>query len=282
MNCDNNKILFWHLGKAITYGNFIDKLKELGADDCDVLFIHSDISFGKVDSEIKRAELKKLLVEIIKETGVKTIIFPTFTFSYCNNEDFDIQKSPTSMGMLPEYVRTLPEAKRTDDPIMSVAIIGDSEGFEHMDGDSSCGIGGIFHQLHKSKKKVKFLFFGVEEVKCFTFLHYVEEIKQVPYRYSKDFTGCVINNGIKEERTVEVFVRYKDVIAILPDDFSEQLLQRGIMKKGHLGAGNISVICEDLAYNYISELIEDNPYVFCQLPEGELIKEFTYGNVRTM
>ena len=81
MNCDNNKILFWHLGKAITYGNFIDKLKELGADDCDVLFIHSDISFGKVDSEIKRAELKKLLVEIIKETGVKTIIFPTFTFS---------------------------------------------------------------------------------------------------------------------------------------------------------------------------------------------------------
>ncbi len=282
MKYSDETVVFNNGDNAITCGDFRKALADIEADKCDILFVHSDLSFGAMDRGLKRKELNDILLSLLKETGVKTLMFPTFTFSFCNKEDYDADESKTKMGMLPEYVRKLDEAHRTDDPIMSVAIIGDKTGFEQMSGTSSCGKGGIFHQLHGSGKKVKFLFFGTESTKCFTFLHYVEEIKQVPYRYSKDFSGKVRYNGNEKDVTVQVYVRYKGVVAVLPDDFADQLKNRGIMKRVEVGASAISAVDEDTAYEYICELIDEDPYIFSVLPEGDLIKEFEYGNVTTM
>lgn len=282
MRHDENKVIFRNTDSVVTYGNILQTLLDLGADDCDVLFVHSDISFGMVEKGIKRKELKEILVDVLLDTGVRTIMFPTFTFSFCNREDYDIENSPTPMGMLPDYVRKRSDAHRTDDPIMSVAILGDTTGFEKMTGDSSCGKGGIFHQLHTCGKKVRFLFFGTVVTRCFTYLHYVEEIKQVKYRYLKEFEGDVIADGKRQKREVQVYVRYKDVIATLPADFSEGLEKNGILKQKKIGNSSISVVDEKKSFAYLCDMIDSNPYGFSILPEGELKKEYTYGNVVTM
>ncbi|MBQ8982354.1 MAG: AAC(3) family N-acetyltransferase [Lachnospiraceae bacterium] len=283
MKHDGNKVIFHTNKGVITYNDIVSALYRLGADQCDVLFVHSDISFGQLDPSVKRKELKELLLDALMEMNVKTLMFPTFTFSFCNKEDYDVEHSVTAMGMLPEYVRNREDAYRTDDPILSVAIIGDRSGFEKMIGRSSCGTGGIFHQLHISGKKVKFLFFGTLVTHCFTFMHYIEEIKQVPYRYARPFDGTIIQNGIQTPKTVDVYVRYKDVGATLPKDFTSYMLEHEIMKKEELGMSSISIVDERSSYEYICSLIDHDPYVFSVLPEdGELVKEYKYGNIVSM
>src|SRR4051794_13700193 len=56
-----------------------------------------------------------------------TVIVPTYTFSFCRREMFDVQRTPSacgpwssSTGFL-EHFRTRPEAVRSTDPIHSVA-----------------------------------------------------------------------------------------------------------------------------------------------------------------
>lgn len=278
-----SKQLFEYQGREITYGDIVSALHKVRADECDILFVHSDISFGHIAGGMKRKELMDALVGALLEMDDSTIMFPTFTFSFCNREDYDRELSRTAMGMLPEYVRKRPDAYRTDDPIMSVTMLGDRTGFEGMDGESSCGIGGIFHQLHRSGKQVKFLFFGTSPMKCFTYLHYVEEIKQVPYRYTRKFTGNIITDGKAVSKSVNVYVRYKDVQATLPAGFYDDLLHGGIAKATVLGGSEITLVDERKAYEYISGLIDRDPYVFAILPvSGVLEKEYTYGGVTTM
>ncbi len=280
---DEELAVFESKDGIVTYGQIVEALNACGAGACDVLFVHSDINFGIPITGLKRRELKEIMVDVLKELEVDTIIFPTFTFSFNNKEDYDIQNSHTKMGMLPEYVRTREDATRSDDPIMSVAIIGNSSGLLHMSGKSSCGTGGIFHQLHNSGKNVKFLFFGTSVMKCFTYLHYVEEIKQVPYRYSRDFKGKVIDDGVMRDSEVIVYVRYKDVTPTLPAYLEDEMIRKGIEKKTSLGNSFVSCVDEKTAYEYICSIIDNNLYEFAIMPEtGELIKEYTYGNVTTM
>ena len=280
---DENKVLFHGQHENVTYGKIVSAMKEIGADQCDVLFVHSEISFGMLEKGIRRNEIKELLLDAIKELNVKTLIFPTFTFSFCNQQVYDREKSPTAMGMLPEYVRKRPDAVRSDDPILSVAVLGEQEGFDKMVGSSSCGKGGIFYILHQTDKKVKFMFFGTSPLMCFTYLHYVEECFKVPYRYSRKFKGTIIEDGIKKEKEIDLYVRYKGVTATLPPNFMQELVQRDIVEVTNVGDSQISVADEKLSYEYISKMLKENPYICAIMPEGEtLTEEYIYGDVTTM
>ena len=280
---EEEKVLFRNQDSIITYGDIVEKLKEIGADQCDVLFVHSDISFGLPEKGLKRKELNQLLLDAILEMKNETLIFPTFTFSFCNNEEFDIQNSPTTMGMLPEYVRKTGLGHRTDDPILSCVILGNKTGFEKMNGDSSCGKGGIFHQLRTCGKKVKFLFFGTRAAKCFTYMHYIEEIMQVPYRYARDFSGTVISDNEPCDKTISLYVRYKDVGATQPSDFISGMKTLGFMKEVTLGSSLLQIIDESDSYDYIVNYIKKDPYTFATMPSYEgLKKEYKYGNVKSM
>lgn len=280
---DEKTVIFNTTEEEITYGKMFETLQEVGASKCDILFVHSDLCFGMPAKGIKRSELKGILTDLLLDMGVDTLIFPTFTFSYCNNEDYDIQNSHTAMGMLPEYIRRREDSYRTNDPILSVAIMGNRNGFEKMSGKSSCGTGGIFHQLHVSDKKIKYLFFGTPVSKCFTFLHYVEEMNNVDYRYHRKFEGNVIDNGVSVPYDIDLFVRYKGVDAILPENFEYNLENNGISIRKQVGLSSVSCVDEADSYEYICDLIRKNPHSFCKLPSsGELIREYTFGGIVSM
>ncbi|HBZ64063.1 MAG TPA: hypothetical protein DEO89_05555 [Lachnospiraceae bacterium] len=283
MKHDENKVLFHGKTEDVTYGQLSSAMKKTGAEDCDVLFVHSEISFGALEKGVRRNEIKEILVDAIKELHVKTLIFPTFTFSFCNQEVYDKDNSKTAMGMLPEYVRKRQDAVRSDDPILSVAILGEQEGFDKMLGSSSCGEGGIFHILNQTDKRVKFMFFGTSPLMCFTYLHYVEERVGVPYRYLRKFSGQVIENGVKKDKEIELYVRYKGVTATLPTNFKQELLDKDIVKSMDVGDSEISVVDEKMSYDYLYKMLKDNPYICAIMPEdGVLKKEYSYGNVTTM
>ena len=83
-------------GKSYGRNDVLSALRNIGADDCETLFIHSDVTFGRPPAGFRRREYLAALWEVLCELGVKNIIAPTFTYSFPNKEDYDVRNSRTS------------------------------------------------------------------------------------------------------------------------------------------------------------------------------------------
>ena len=116
---------------------------------------------------------------------------PTFTFSFCNRQHYCVPTSASKMGAFNEFVRRVPEAVRSIDPLMSNAVLGDDPDIVTNLSRNSIGEGSTFDKLHQRGAGVKFLFLGTTVSDCFTYTHYVEERLAVPYRYNRTFTGRI-------------------------------------------------------------------------------------------
>jgi aminoglycoside 3-N-acetyltransferase len=188
------KILFKNkVGSFVTNLQLKEKLEELNAHKCDILYVHTALSFGV--PQVKRVELLDELFAVFALLRIPTLIFPTFTFSFPNGEDYDVQDSKTSMGIFNEYFRKQNGVIRSVDPLMSNALLGKHVEFVSKIGKNSCGKDSTFDMLHKSELNVKFLFFGTRIGDCFTFMHYIEDELHVSYRYSCPFTGKITNQN---------------------------------------------------------------------------------------
>ena len=266
-------------GCAFSEKDIAYALRAIAADECETLFVHSDISFGRISGTVKRQDVLHSLYDILCETGVKNLIFPTFTFSFCNHEDFDVKSSRSYMGALSEYVRKLEERYRTDDPLLSVSVPIDlRDRFYHL-SDHSLGKGSALDVLH-GMEDVKFLFFGAELSECFTYVHYVEKMMNVPYRYDQPFEGNIIySDGTIARRVQYIHTQCEGVkIPFKYDYFEDQLLRNGLLKKIRIADRYISCISEIEAYNTIKSNIESDGYYFVSEPfrKETLIRRYTY------
>lgn len=268
-------------GKIYTLEDVILSLKELGAHTAEILYIHTDIGFGK--PLLKRKDFIAKLYEAINMLGVKTLIFPTYTFSFCNNENFDIKESKSTMGMLNEYARKQVHSYRTEDPLLSVCVIGEiPKDFFNL-SKNSCGKGSSFEIMSKSDNH-KFLFFGAKPTHCFTFMHYVEDIYKVPYRYDKDFTGKIINNGITTEETYTLCTLFDTVIPSVDLDFQDNLEDKKILKRLSLGEKEIMVINGKSAFEEIKKCFNRDINILLARPYDKyaLGKNYEYNNVNSV
>ncbi len=179
-------------GTEYGISDITDTLKDIGADDCETLFIHSDITFGKPLGTFNRKDYLSGLYESLLRLNVRNIIMPTFTYSFCNNEEYDVIKSRSSMGALSEFIRKSEGRYRTLDPLLSLSVPEALRDRFSGLSDHSLGKGSGLDRLHQMDG-VKFLFFGAKQSECFTYVHYVEKMLDVPYRYDQLFTGTVID-----------------------------------------------------------------------------------------
>ena len=248
--------------KKIYYSDFIDAFRNIGIKNGDVIFVHSDISvFGKLCT-FNRNLLLKTLIDTIKESVGEegTVIMPTFTYSFCNDEPYDITNSKSTVGVLTEYFRKQPDVSRTIHPIFSVAIWG-----KHKSGlldisKNSFGRGSIFEKLHKMKGKIVFL--GAEFQTC-TFVHYIEKIHGIPHRYVKKFKGKIRNGKIEYEGEYDYFVRYLDRnINTHLLRFEKYLLDKGLIKKVKLGNGTILMVESGVLFKEGYNLLDQDIYFF--------------------
>jgi aminoglycoside 3-N-acetyltransferase len=158
------------------------------------------------------------------------LMLPTFTYSYCRGEDFDVAASPSTVGMLTDRFRERPGVRRTPEPIFSTAIRGELpaawEERLFQVGDVDCfGEASVFAHLFEVDAKLVFFSVGFEF--C-TYLYLVEERLRVPYRYMKPFTGSVVRDGSSTPTTASYFVRHLD--QDVENDFeplAAELLRRG-------------------------------------------------------
>lgn len=266
--------------RLYSVNDFREALISIGAADCETLFIHSDVMFGRPAEGFKRREYLDTLYEIISGLNVKNLIVPTYTYSFCNNEDYDIAGSKTSMGAFNEHIRKFQGRYRTDDPILSVSVPESLKDIYISVSNESLGEGCALDILH-NMKDVKFLFLGAEMAECFTYVHYVEKMMKVPYRFDMTFEGNVIypDGCIKKKTQI---INTQCVGVKLPSKyvyFEEEMNDKGYLKKKRVGDRYIGCISEQDAYREIREHISKDRYYFCAEPykEEELVHQYTYS-----
>lgn len=270
------KILFKdRLGGAITNTLLLMKLKELNADKCDILYVHTALTFGV--PQLRKSELLEELFIVFKSLDLPTLIFPTFTFSFPNDEEYDVQNTKTPMGLLNEYIRKQEGVIRSVDPLMSNALWGKHKEFVTDIGKNSCGEDSTFDKLHCTDLNVKFLFFGTRAGDCFTFMHYIEDKLKVPYRYPKPFKGKIIENGTSYTDTYNLCVRYSNVFPGPGSYIYENImLERDIAGQCPVGDNQITIIPEQAAYTLYQDIVQSYPCFFISKPfnEAEKTTEF--------
>lgn len=261
-------------GAWVTSQTMEQALRAVGAADADVLFIHTDLTFGMPDMAHSRNELMSGMMKAVLALGVGTVCVPTFTFSFPNGRDYDVKKSCSRMGAFNEYLRKQKDAVRSVDPLMSVALLGDRHYLVTDIGHSSIGEGCTFDLLHKEKGTVRFVFLGTRPSLCFTYTHYMEYVFDVPYRYERSFTGKITTtDGQTYEDTYQLYVRYQGVEPTSRDDFEQLLLATGAMRKAACGDSFVYCVEESDAYEAFMEQMNKNINYILERPYPAMLND---------
>lgn len=264
-------------GDPVTGDDVRRALDQVKALDCQILYMHSGLSFGLPNPGLSRGELLAAVYQALRQLAVPTLCVPTFTFSFCNGEPYDSANSKSRMGMLNEFIRRQPEAIRSVDPLMSVAVVGRDRDLAENLGHASIGADSTFDRLGR-RPGVKFLFLGVRLGDCFTYMHYLEWVSGVAYRYDREFTGRIIHAGQTYEDTYRLFVRYHNVKPSTASyGYEQMLIDRGLLAVAPLGDGFLSCVGEPEARAVYLELLRKNPNYFIERPflPGEADRTFT-------
>lgn len=268
-----NKPLFIYNNKEIWKEDFKAAFKSLGIKDDDVLFVHSDVSvFGNLIRPGK-AFILDGFIEVLQEAIPNgTLILPAFTYSFCKGEKFNVKKSRSTVGSLTEHFRKKENVLRTRHPIFSVAIWGNKNGFLDI-GKDSFDEESIFGKLHK--KNAKLLFLGAPFRSC-TYVHYIEQMHGIPYRYIKPFRGSVIDeDGVDYEDECTFFARYLDCnVEFNIENGEKYFLDNGYIKKEQVGSGKILLIDASVFYEEGFKLLDRDIFYFLNTkPDMEEIEK---------
>lgn len=167
-----------------------------------------------------------------------TLLMPLFNFGFTSGEDFDIRTTPSKMGVLTEIARQHPDAVRTGHPVYSFAVIGSQSSlFDGLDNVSAYGEESPFGLLKQLNGKIGVL--DLPEQRSMTFYHHVEEVKQVSYRYFKNFSGNYTDwEGMCTRKTYSLYVRNLEQGVITDVNPSGELLwQAGVYVGDRPGTG---------------------------------------------
>src|ERR1017187_1270091 len=268
-----------HDGSWITSSHLLSLLEKVKAQEAGVLYMHTGLTFGPPNPALGRQELLGYLYEVVASLGVPTLLVPTFTFSFCNGESYSVQTSRCKMGALNEYIRKLPGAIRSVDPLMSSVLVGEDRDLVENLGKHSIGASSTFDKLHRRGAGVRFLFVGTTVSECFTYTHYVEERLATPYRYHREFTGKITDGQRSWDDTYTLFVRYKGVVPTSSGLLENDLLRRGLLRKVECGARSISCLDEPDGYQTIVEHLRENVGCYLDADPGDRNTEFSVSNM---
>ncbi len=230
-----------------------EKLKGLGIKQGDVICVHSHLmSFGK--PLLKKKDFLNAIVETLFEVIGKegTLIMPTFSYSFCKNEIFDVEKTPSDVGVLTNYFRTEQGIKRTWHPIFSFAISG-AMCEDYLDiGPDAFGLDSVYGKMIRDNGKLIML--GAN--KGYTFYHLAEEHVNVRHRYFKNFSGEIITSQKSYITEVPYFVRNLTMRSELDEEkLAKYLIETKCQKQIAFAKGTLAAVECKKMYDYICDAL---------------------------
>ncbi len=202
--------------KQVTRDQVIQALQEVGVAPGDGLLIHSALHF--LGHPLGGVEIYYQALCAVLDNNPQpgsplqqgTLAVPTFNFAFARGEPYDPLNTPSvGMGTFSEYIRQLPQARRTSHPMQSLAVIGrHAADLASRDTLSAFDPGSAFERM--LELDFKLLLLGAD-IQAVAMLHYCEQRARVPYRYWKDFSGQVNTPQGWQTRTYRMFVRRMDI-----------------------------------------------------------------------
>jgi aminoglycoside 3-N-acetyltransferase len=172
------------------------------------------------------------------------------------------------MGTFSEYVRQLPQSRRTAHPMQSLAIVGQyADDLAERDTLSAFDPGSAFDRMLELDWKLLLLGADVQAV---SMLHYCEQRANVPYRYWKEFSGKVKTPSGWRTGTYRMFVRDLELdpqIEMYP--VQRVMQEQGLWHAVPLNYGKIS-LCRLIDFvSILNELLAQDPWAMvANRPEG--------------
>ena len=260
--------LFLHDDVSYDTQNIVDALRQAGVEAGDSLYVHSALmSFGKLVRGVKRNAFTGAFIEALQEVvgASGNVMMPTYSYSFCKQEVFDVENTPSTVGLLTEAFRKRPQAMRSVEGIFSSAIEGPDADVFLPTGPSCFGTDSIFEKLYD--RDVKFVFLG--ETFDLTFIHFVEQRLGIPYRYIKAFPGQVLQDGKTWDTVAYYNVRYLDYsVDYDMEKLAASMAAAGLVSSAALGASKIRTITARKTYDHISQgLCGDLDFLLTASPE---------------
>lgn len=194
------------------FGDWLESLNWINKGDC--LYVTSDmLELAKA----YRAQGQRLVMDVLLDklqqlVGAEgTILLPAFNFDFCKGIAFDYHKTPSRTGSLANAALKRADFSRTAHPFYSFAVWGakQEELLQNASVDAF-GPGTIFEKVYQWD--AKFLAIGIPALKGATYVHHVEHMVGVPFRFHKAFTADYIDaQGVREQRTYRMYVRDYDM-----------------------------------------------------------------------
>ena len=157
----------------MTYTLEVEKIfKKLKIKKSDLVMLHVDTAilhyYSGTKIQNKTKAFCKEIIDYFDANG--TIIVPTFTYSFTKKKNFNSQSSKSNVGYFSEIFRKMPNIKRTNHPLFSVATKGKLEKkVLKCTIEDSFGKNTIFDLLYKYKGKIVCIACDLERI---TFIHY--------------------------------------------------------------------------------------------------------------
>jgi len=202
-------------------------LMELGARKGDTLYLTIDMSkvpLPEIKVELNTKSYKdrqdrwcqyvyEQILSIIGHDG--TLILHSFSYGYIHGKEFDVDKTDSEVGPFTNYVRLLPEATRSLHPVFSLTGIGKNAKKILLNcGKSGFGPLSPFYRL--SKFDAIFVGLGTTIGESMTYIHHLEQMYGVSYRFNQCFSHTVTCKGHRIVGPWLVNLRYLGV-KIEPD-----------------------------------------------------------------
>lgn len=247
-------------------------LQEMGLKPTDALMVHSSMkSIGPVEGGADT--VVDALMEFFAE-GL--VMVPTHTWKQMSVEYnvFDPAVEPACVGIIPNIFRTRAGVVRSLHPTHSIAAYGIGAA-EYVQGEEKlttpCAPGGCWDRLREINAKI--LLVGVTHARN-TFIHSVEEVFDVPERFTEESTAFQIKMPDGSLKQVEMYRHFNRHTAHISESFDKMLdgyFQTGAAKRTKLGDAEC-ILCDAVKMFEVTGRIlkqEINCFIDCETIPAE-------------
>jgi len=237
------------------------ELRSLGLRESGVVLVHSSLgSLGQVPGGPET--VIRGLWDALGPEG--TLLMPALSYETVNadNPVFDVVRTPSNVGRIPEYFRTRAGSIRSINPTHSVSGIGPQAELllnKHILDESPCGPNSPYRLLSGFKGQILFIGCGL----CpNTSMHGVEELVNPPYLFGSMNTYKIIFPDGKETQIKckrHNFKGYRQRY-----DRIESLLPKEGLKTGQVLNAKVQILESKIMWEKGYEAISKDPLYFVE------------------
>jgi aminoglycoside 3-N-acetyltransferase len=243
----------------LTLSDFKRQFREVIDPNDRIIVVYSGIwtfghRFGLPIADIPRALVEAMLSELGAQ---QTLLLPSYTYAYTRTRHYSPEVSAPETGVLPLAMLKHFQPVRSRSALNSFLAIGpQSRELAEIRGATLWGAGSL--KAHFQEQHARMVVLGLPWKDACGFLHRIEEVCNVPYRYHKTFSGIWSGLAGDEPWSETMFVRPMTLLPV----FRWQMVDELVRSRGGVrsGAGEIhleSADAADLVQAGIEILAED-------------------------